>query len=111
MATLICPKCGSTDVYCGGLNPVQCNAVCNRCGFEVRGSLNIDRFFGGRASYSTYRVEKEAQRREQEAARRESEEFSRRLAEKQASCHHEWYTRIQDGVGYMYCSKCGKTQP
>lgn len=67
MAKLVCPKCGSTNVYCGGMNPVQCNAVCNCCGFEVRGSKDIDRYFGGHASYSTYVAEKEA-----EAAAREA---------------------------------------
>ena len=46
---LRCPKCGSTNVYCGGLNPVQCNAVCQDCHFSVRGSLNIRYYFEGKA--------------------------------------------------------------
>lgn len=111
MAYLKCPKCGSTDVYCGGMNPVQCNARCRHCGFEVTGSLNISRYFEGRASYSTYRVEKEAADREAERKRRESEEFSRNLAAQRAACHHEWHTRIQDNYGYEYCPKCGASRP
>ena len=61
MAQLRCPKCGSTDVYCGGMNPVQCNARCRHCGFEVTGSIKIGRYFGGKASYATYVAEKEAE--------------------------------------------------
>lgn len=111
MANLICPKCGSTDVYCGGMNPVQCNAVCHCCGFSVNGANRIARYFGGHASYSAYLAEKEAERREQEERRRASEEFSRQRAEKQAHCHHEWHTRIQSGVGCHYCPKCGAERP
>lgn len=110
MATLVCPKCGSTDVYCGGMNPVQCNAVCNHCGFRVNGSINISRYFGGEASYATYVAEKEAEEAAQEAARRKSEEFSRNLAVKQAACHHEWRTAVMDGVAFQRCPKCGATR-
>ncbi len=111
MADLKCPKCGSTDVYCGGMNPVQCNARCRHCGFEVTGSIKISRYFGGEASYATYVAEKEAEDKKQEAARRRSEEYSRNLAARRASCAHEWVTRIQSGVGYEYCPKCEATRP
>ena len=111
MAQLKCPKCGSTDVYCGGMNPVQCNAVCRHCGFGVSGMMNISRYFEGQSTYATYVAEKEAKEAAAELARRESERHSREIAAKRAACHHEWHTRIQDNYGYYYCPKCGATKP
>ena len=110
MAQLKCPKCGSTDVYCGGMNPVQCNAVCRHCDFEVTGMQDISRFFEGQASYATYVAEKEAKETASEAARKKSEEFSRNLAAKQAACHHKWHTAVMDGVAFQRCPKCGATR-
>lgn len=107
MAQLKCPKCGSTDVYCGGMNPVQCNAVCRHCGFEVRGMTNISRYFEGQASYATYVAEKEVKEAAAELARRESERHSREIAAQRASCSHEWRYNVMDGVGVRFCPKCG----
>ena len=111
MAQLKCPKCGSTDVYCGGMNPVQCNAVCRHCGFEATGMLDIRRFFEGHASYATYEAERKNRVATSEAARKESENFYRKAAAQRATCSHSWEHRIQSGVGYEYCPKCGATRP
>lgn len=111
MAQLQCPKCGSTDVYCGGMNPVQCNAVCRHCGFEVTGMQDISRFFGGQASYATYEAERENRVATSEAARKESERRSREIAAQRASCSHEWHTAVMDGVAFDRCPKCGATRP
>lgn len=111
MANLKCPKCGSTDVYCGGMNPVQCNAVCRCCGFEVTGSIKIGRYFGGEASYATYVAEKEVEDAAHEAENRKSEEYSRSIAAKQATCSHTWQTAVMDGVAFHRCPKCGATKP
>ena len=107
MAQLKCPKCGSTDVYCGGMNPVQCNAVCRHCGFEATGMLDIRRFFEGHASYATYEAEKKSRVATSEAARKESERRSREIAAQRASCSHEWRYNVMDGVGVRFCPKCG----
>lgn len=48
-------------------------------------------------------------RKAREDERRASEEFSRQIAEKQATCQHEWRRVTQDGVGYYRCPKCGAT--
>ena len=111
MAQLRCPKCGSTDVYCGGMNPVQCNARCRSCGFEVTGSIKIGRYFGGKASYATYVAEKEAEDAARKQALRDNEEACKRIAAQRASCSHSWERRIQDNYGYEYCPKCGATRP
>lgn len=107
MANLKCPKCGSTDVYCGGMNPVQCNAVCHHCGFEVRGMTNISRYFEGEASYATYVAEKEAEDAAHKQALRDNEEACKRIKAEQAACRHEWRYNVMDGVAVKFCPKCG----
>ena len=77
-------------------------AKCQYCGRERR-------CIGG-YYYPVYE-ECACERRAQKAAERKSEEYSRNLAEKQATCSHEWHTRIQDNYGYHYCPKCGATKP
>lgn len=49
--------------------------------------------------------------RERRKAVERLEVTSKRLREKQASCNHEWQTRIQDNYGYEYCPKCEATRP
>ena len=107
MADLKCPKCGSTDVYCGGMNPVQCKARCRCCGFEVTGSIKIGRYFGGKASYATYVAEKEAEDTARKQALRDNEEACKRIKAERAACRHEWRYNVMDGVSVRFCPKCG----
>lgn len=44
--------------------------------------------------------------RAKEAARKRSRE----IAHEQETCHHEWTSCVQDGVGYFRCTKCGATR-
>ena len=53
----------------------------------------------------------ECERRAREQRQRESEERCRQIAAQRATCSHSWERRIQSGVGYEYCPKCGASRP
>ena len=51
-------------------------------------------------------MESERQRRIAESA-----SAPMRIQDRQATCLHEWRSRVQSGYGYEYCAKCGDTRP
>lgn len=106
-SNLKCPKCGSTSVYYGGIDPVHCSAVCRHCGLQIIGMEKVSRYFGGQASYAAYVAEKEAEEAAQKQAIRDNEEACKRIAAQKAACHHEWQYNIMDNVGVRFCPKCG----
>ena len=114
---LVCPNCGSTDVYCGGLDPVRSLAKCRCCGCYAEGMLRIDQLFSSSrtASDRNQALKDEEKRRLSEEERRKKlialeDRMREERRQREASCSHEWTTRIQSGVGYRHCAKCGKDE-
>ncbi len=107
MTQLRCPKCGSTSIYCNGITPTRCSAVCNKCNFGACGSRDIERYFGGKA---TEVKETTAQAAVEESVRK-LKALSQLREVTQATCSHEWVRRVQSGYGYHYCPKCGAEKP
>lgn len=115
--SLVCPNCGSTDVYCGGLDPVRSLAKCRCCGCYAEGMLRIDQLFSSSrtASDRNQALKDEEKRRLSEEERRKKlialeDRMREERRQREASCSHEWTIRIQSGVGYRHCVKCGKDE-
>ena len=72
--SLVCPNCGSTDVYCGGLDPVRSLAKCRCCGCYAEGMLRIDQLFSSSrtASDRNQALKDEEKRRLSEEERRKA---------------------------------------
>lgn len=82
--SLVCPNCGSTDVYCGGLDPVRSLAKCRCCGCYAEGMLRIDQLFSSSrtASDRNQALKDEEKRRLSEEERRKSLSLSRTECER-----------------------------
>ena len=109
MTQLKCPICGSTSIYCNGITPTRCSAVCNKCHFGASSSKDIERYFGGHASYTKYEGKETTAQVEESFRKLKALSQLREMA--QATCSHEWVRRVQGGYGYHYCPKCGAEKP
>lgn len=93
--SLVCPNCGSTDVYCGGLDPVRSLAKCRCCGCYAEGMLRIDQLFSSSRTASDRNQalkDEEKRRLSEEERRKKLIALEDRMREE--SCSHEWTTRI-----------------